>query len=297
MKSSLLIDDLPLQLLPRLAVLIGLNEAVVLQQVHFLLRVPNSGRVMNGLKWIWNTYEAWQEQHFPFWSVRTLKTVIAKLEKAKLLISCQPDGRMSRKKYYRVNYEALERLNRDRADLAPSKVQKLHDAEGAKVARSKTETSSEKSGTETSRKEERCSATSRRSNIDFQIPSEPEIQKFIAEHKISIDAARAWYHNNSKRGWKAKGKFRIYDWRKTLLAYGRNFKKRTHDTLSDSDLHTFCEEQGIDDERFDTWIDWGNRNKWMRKNRITGFMEPIFDLKASLLAFDAHIDNCMPTAR
>lgn len=33
--SKLLLDKLPLQVMPTLATLIGLNEAIVLQQVHY----------------------------------------------------------------------------------------------------------------------------------------------------------------------------------------------------------------------------------------------------------------------
>ncbi|HDE3362621.1 TPA: DnaD domain protein, partial [Staphylococcus aureus] len=35
--NKLLIDDYPIQVLPKLAELIGLNEAIVLQQIHYWL--------------------------------------------------------------------------------------------------------------------------------------------------------------------------------------------------------------------------------------------------------------------
>lgn len=35
--SKLLIDDYPIQVLPKLAKVIGLNEAIILQQLHYWL--------------------------------------------------------------------------------------------------------------------------------------------------------------------------------------------------------------------------------------------------------------------
>lgn len=44
MKRSLLIEEPPLQILPSLAAAIGLNEAIVLQQLYWLLQQPNNGK-------------------------------------------------------------------------------------------------------------------------------------------------------------------------------------------------------------------------------------------------------------
>jgi len=39
LSSSLLINESPLQVLPSLAVLVGLNEAIVLQQTHYWIKM------------------------------------------------------------------------------------------------------------------------------------------------------------------------------------------------------------------------------------------------------------------
>ncbi|MEK5071024.1 hypothetical protein [Sporosarcina sp. FSL K6-1508] len=64
---NLLIKESPLPVLPSLAVEVGLNAAVLLQQLHFKLLI--SPNVRDGHKWVYKTYEEWKNEEFPFWSV------------------------------------------------------------------------------------------------------------------------------------------------------------------------------------------------------------------------------------
>src|SRR5688572_12586139 len=82
--SRLLIDESPLQVLPSLAVAIGLNEAIVLQQVHYWIKT--SKHEFDGRRWIYNTLEAWHSQ-FPFFSVRTIQRIFERLRDSGLLLS------------------------------------------------------------------------------------------------------------------------------------------------------------------------------------------------------------------
>lgn len=66
---------------------------------------------MDGHKWIFNTLEQWQKTYFPFWSLDTIQRTFEELHKKHIVEWCQPEGRASRRKYYRVNFGALERLN------------------------------------------------------------------------------------------------------------------------------------------------------------------------------------------
>ena len=61
---SLLFAERPLVINTQLAMKIGLNEAIVLQQLHYWLRDTNSGMECDGVRWIYNTTEQWLEQ-FP----------------------------------------------------------------------------------------------------------------------------------------------------------------------------------------------------------------------------------------
>lgn len=97
---------------PRLAVAIGTNEAIVLTRVHFWLGTPNSGKVIDGVRWIYNSAEEWQKEHFPFWSLSTVKRTIANLEDAGLLLSRSDlsEGHLNRTKWYTIDYPAVDRL-------------------------------------------------------------------------------------------------------------------------------------------------------------------------------------------
>lgn len=106
-KMNLLIDERPLIVLPHLAIELGsLEQAIVLQQIHFLLNLPNSGIEEDGEHWVYGTYEQWCEDYFPFWSSRTLAKHIRMLEDSGYIISTQIKASdWDRTKYYRINYE------------------------------------------------------------------------------------------------------------------------------------------------------------------------------------------------
>ena len=74
--TQLLLDEHPLLILPGLARAVGLNEAIVLQQLHYWLQ--KSQHEHDGRRWIYNTYSDWQEQ-FPFWSVATIRRTLTSL--------------------------------------------------------------------------------------------------------------------------------------------------------------------------------------------------------------------------
>jgi hypothetical protein len=94
-----------------LAKKIGLNEAVFLQQLHYWLEKDTVGVEINGIRWVYNSYIEWQETNFPFWSIKTIQRIINRLEKMRLIVSQQASKRhYDRRKYYRINYEELERL-------------------------------------------------------------------------------------------------------------------------------------------------------------------------------------------
>ncbi|MBA8659965.1 conserved phage C-terminal domain-containing protein [Staphylococcus aureus] len=106
--NKLLIDDYPIQVLPKLAELIGLNEAIILQQMHYW--IGNSKHEYDNKKWIYNSYSKWIEQ-FPFWSESTIKRAITSLEKQNLLhVGNYNKAGFDRTKWYSINYFELEIL-------------------------------------------------------------------------------------------------------------------------------------------------------------------------------------------
>lgn len=108
--SKLLIQESPLTFQPSLASVIGLNEAIVLQQIHYWIsNTKNKGYEQDGYKWVYNTYKEWQENNFPFWSENTVQRVFASLEENGLVVSIQPmKSKYDRTKYYRIDYPKLD---------------------------------------------------------------------------------------------------------------------------------------------------------------------------------------------
>ena len=98
----------PLLIPPALAKEIGLHEAVILQQIHYCLEKSN--HLINGCLWIYNTYQAWQEQ-FPFLSLSAIRRAIARLEGLNLLKTERfEQRRWNQTKWYSINYQRLEVL-------------------------------------------------------------------------------------------------------------------------------------------------------------------------------------------
>ena len=108
MTSQLLINEHPLQVLPSLATAIGLNEAIVLQQVHYWLNPRFNTNFFEGQHWVHNTYEKWNRQ-FPFWSERTVKRTVMSLEESGFLISFITRD-FKKTKYYAIDYGHLNKI-------------------------------------------------------------------------------------------------------------------------------------------------------------------------------------------
>lgn len=112
--SKLLINEPPLQVLPTLAVQIGLNEAIVLQQVHYWISNPKIGKSYDGRRWVRNSVKDWQAENFPFWSIDTIKRTIDSLKKMGVILSTKKlnDIGYDQTLWYSVDYEALDNLSK-----------------------------------------------------------------------------------------------------------------------------------------------------------------------------------------
>lgn len=112
MRRGGVLFDGPSIAVPReLARLVGLNEAIVLQQVHYLCWPrKNDTNLRDGKYWVYKSYPDWNKE-FPWWGETTIKTTFRNLEKKGLLVSGVFNKKgMDRTKWYRVNYDALEAL-------------------------------------------------------------------------------------------------------------------------------------------------------------------------------------------
>ena len=110
--SKLIINEHPLLVLPSLATVIGLNEAIILQQVHYWLDPRINNNIRNGMLWVYNTYNQWSKQ-FPFWSEVTIRRTIKSLESKKLLISDNFNkNSFAKQKWYTIDYNVLAKLEK-----------------------------------------------------------------------------------------------------------------------------------------------------------------------------------------
>lgn len=92
-----------------LAKLIGLHEALVLQQMHYWM-CKGAGKIVDGIRWIWNSVADWLEQ-IPLTSWK-LRRAFERLEHEFRLIK---RSRLDKRKwnqttYYTIDYERLKAL-------------------------------------------------------------------------------------------------------------------------------------------------------------------------------------------
>ncbi len=131
--SRLLINESPVMIIPRLAAKIGLNEAVVLQQIHYWLGI--SKHKIEGRTWVYNTYEEWQKQ-LPFWSVSTIKRTIRSLEMLGLVLSDNFNKmKMDKTKWYSIDYEKLQKLENSLMDCQVNPMEEHAPEEGSETTK------------------------------------------------------------------------------------------------------------------------------------------------------------------
>lgn len=105
--SRLLINEPPLQVLPSLAKEIGLNEAIMLQQMHYWLL--KSANEFTGVKWFYKTLEEWQTE-FPFWSAMTIRRTLGSLERQEIIkIGNFNKKKFDKTKWYTIDYQRVNR--------------------------------------------------------------------------------------------------------------------------------------------------------------------------------------------
>lgn len=108
--AGLLYVEEPLVVNVQLAKLIGLNEAIVLQQVNYW--VKKSTKIIEDRPWVYNSMEGWHEQ-FPFFHIDTVKNIFKRLAGMGLLITGNHNkNRFDRTKWYTIDYEKLDEIER-----------------------------------------------------------------------------------------------------------------------------------------------------------------------------------------
>ena len=111
--SKILFDEQPMVFDKSLARKLGLNEAIVVQQIHYWLKVneKSNRNYIDGRYWTYNTLKDWHKNDFDFMSVDTVKRTFTKLENLGILIVGNYNkDRRDRTKWYSIDYIKLEEL-------------------------------------------------------------------------------------------------------------------------------------------------------------------------------------------
>src|SRR5690242_3142873 len=90
---ALLMNETPIVVAPTLAAIFGINKAIVLQQLHYLLldteTRKNEHNFSEGHYWVYNSYKQWRSDFFKWLSESTLKGIFNELEDDGIVVSTQ----------------------------------------------------------------------------------------------------------------------------------------------------------------------------------------------------------------
>ena len=200
---SMLFNFRPLVINPELATRIGLNEAIVLQQVNYWINDKEQGVIHSGRRWVFNSYESWVKQ-FPFWSADTVKRAFTSLVKQGCLdVEQLNKSQHDRTNYYTINHDCellndAEQVPSSNGANCPDRQAQDAPMDEGKNARSLTVTTT-KTTTETK---------SIGASADASAPARPAKQDYSPEFETAWDAYPKRAGGNSKAGafkaWKAR---------------------------------------------------------------------------------------------
>jgi len=109
--ANILYNLVPKIINTELACLIGLNEAIVLQQLHYWIDKNKTAKVnfRNGRTWTYSTIQDYRDRDFPFWSFNTVKRTITNLANMGFLLKGNYNKlKIDKTCWYAIDYEGLE---------------------------------------------------------------------------------------------------------------------------------------------------------------------------------------------
>jgi len=107
--SKLILHSYPILVLPELAQQIGLNEAIFLQQLHYWIN-KEEAEFRDNKFWVYNSFENWKKDNFPFWSINTIKRITYKLSELNLIEKTSKYNKMTQDNtlWFTIIYENLK---------------------------------------------------------------------------------------------------------------------------------------------------------------------------------------------
>lgn len=108
--SRLLIEESPLIVLPTLVKAIGINSAMILQQIHYSLNPEHNKNFHDGRYWVYKTLSDWQKK-FDFLGMTTIRKCIKDMEDSNIIYSTNLNkDKRDQTKWYSINYEEMENI-------------------------------------------------------------------------------------------------------------------------------------------------------------------------------------------
>lgn len=237
-----LFNENPVVIDRELATVIGLNEAIILQQIQYWIK--KSEHTFDGKIWIYNSVSQWKKQ-FPFWSESTIDRTLKSLNKLGLLfIGNYNRDRRDRTKWYSINYSQLDNImknafsqndecNLSNCDNAISQVDPMQDVNLTKPLPKITTKITTNNNTSS---DDDQSAPKNKNSIDFDLVMDayndavenrlPKVSKMTTARKNAVkkllkeleqptfqnlagyfydfvDNAKPFYFGENDRGWRA----------------------------------------------------------------------------------------------
>lgn len=219
-KERKLVDEKPVLLLPSLAQALGLNEAIIVQQLHYWLTVNKvkERNFKDGYYWTYNSIGSWQTQ-FPFWCGRTIERMLWKLEADGIVVTGRHNKlNLDRTKWYRLDYDKLKEAYRigqtvtmEDGNKRLSESDKMSQwlgqdvtmdkpAESDKMSPPIPETNYTKNTPETNR-----DTSSSSKDYSFKLKPPPPPEHFCKEHGCKFDKhekyGKTWYSHKNGSGY------------------------------------------------------------------------------------------------
>ena len=110
LRDRYLMDERALLILPTLACVFGVQEAIILQQVHYFTAIKRERNELDyyykGSYWTYATYSDWQKQ-LPYFSLATIKRALAHLVSSGVLYKVTSRRGGATVTLYAINYKKL----------------------------------------------------------------------------------------------------------------------------------------------------------------------------------------------
>lgn len=125
LKNILVRDENVMIFQPRLAQLLGINETIILNQIHYWLEKGKN--IIDGRPWVYNSYGSWKEQ-LCFLSISTIRKAIKRLEDMGLIISANFNrSKADKTKWYSIDYKKLEKIYEKMGTIEPEEASAAND--------------------------------------------------------------------------------------------------------------------------------------------------------------------------